>query len=365
MYRIIDEVEFELNTICQSFCPTCIRYIVGPDEDGNEVLYKNPGVIYNQVVELSVIEKLLASPLLRQDRLMVNMIGTAGEPVAHPQFIEIVKLIRQHIQQPIFNIHTNGGVKNESFFRSLATAMRSDKVVEGWSAKGHSLGRVCFSFDGVDQESNEKYRIGVDWDRAMKNALAYIDQGGYATWQFVIFDHNRHLLDKAKQMAKDLGFAEFESRENVSPDGIDYATRAANRKIDIKTEPKTFGKPEGWQFPMPEWDYIDDQCFSKNGIFVAPDGKIWPCCMMPSIKADVNLKTMFNDAAMVDQYGSEWNDLNTYTLDQVMKHPWWQQLKRWTTMEDKPCDLCIVECGASKDNRSRSDINEQNERLGD
>jgi hypothetical protein len=363
MYKEIKEIEFELNTICQSFCPTCIRYTIGPDENGNDMLYRNPGVIYNQVVDLKNIERLVTSPMLSQDdTVFINMIGTAGEPVAHPQFIEIVNLIKQHVKEPMFNIHTNGGVKNKSFFKDLALAMQADDENEGWQtgSKGGTLGRVCFSFDGVDQESNEIYRIGVDWARAMENALAFIEAGGYATWQFIIFEHNKHLHDQAKQMAKELGFAEFESRENIAPDGIDISTAAANNKIDIKTKPRINKKPPGWKPPVPYYDYIDDQCFSKAGIFLAPDGKIWPCCMMPSVAVDKNMQTLFGEARLEKEYGNQWNNLENNSLEQIMKHPWWEQLHRWVTMEEQPCDLCARECGATSETRRFSDINEVN-----
>lgn len=345
-YKRIREVELELNTICQSFCPVCIRYIVAPDENGDDVLFQNPGVKYNQVVDIENIRRLFSSPLLdKWENIDVNMIGTAGEPVAHPQFIEIVKLITELCPYAIFNIHTNGGVKNQKFFTELGEILTPRS-------------KVCFSFDGVDQKSNEIYRIGVDWDKAIKNMKAFIDAGGEATWQFIIFDHNRHLEQQAREMAMDMGCRGFDSRENVSPDAIKFATDAANYKIDMKTKAKPRKKPMGWRPPLPDYDYIDNQCFSKDGIFLAPDGKIWPCCMMPSVQADPSMVNIWNEATEPEKYGNQWNNLELQSLTEIMSHPWWDQLYKWTTMETKPCDLCVKECGASDDNRRHSDINE-------
>ena len=346
-YETIHEVELELNTICQSFCPVCIRYVVGAGKNNDDVLYKNPGIEFNQVVDFEYIEKLFSSPLINNRFLYINMIGTAGEPVAHPRFIEIVNKIIELHPHAIFNIHTNGGLRNEQFFRDLAKALNKCEEY-----------RVCFSLDGIDQETNGIYRIGVDWDKAIRNMKAFIDAGGYATWQFIIFDHNKHLEETAKQMAQDMGCREFESRENVAPDGIEVGFTAAKNRIDMKTPARIRLKPKGWRPPLPDYDHIDDQCFSKKGVFLAPDGKIWPCCMMPSIKSDRSMINIWNEAMLDGKYGEDWNSLKYTSFDEIMKHPWWEQLRRWVSMEEKPCDLCIKECGATSSHRRNSDINE-------
>ncbi|OUU18532.1 MAG: hypothetical protein CBC05_02290 [Crocinitomicaceae bacterium TMED45] len=43
----------------------------------------------------------------------------------------------------------------------------------------------------------------------MANVEAFINAGGRARWQFITFNHNSHQLQKAKDMAKELGFSEF------------------------------------------------------------------------------------------------------------------------------------------------------------
>ncbi len=344
MYDEIKEIEIELNTICQSFCPVCVRYVVGPDENNQDILYKNPGVVFNQVLDIVHIKNLFTSSLLSNNYLMINLIGTAGEPLAHPKFLDIVKIIVNARPKAIFNIHTNGGIKSPAFFKALAKTL----------PKRH---RVCFSFDGIDAETNSIYRIGVDWDKAQKNMRTFIEAGGNATWQFIIFDHNRHQLDAARKLAKQLGCGEFESRENISPNGINPAIQASTRKIDMKT-PAVIRQKPNFELTLPEYTYIDNQCFDKQGIFLGPDSRIWPCCMMPSAKAELIMVDIWKEASQYEKWGDTWNLLSEHTLEEIMSHPWWEQLRSWITQAEEPCKLCIHQCGGTGQTPRLSDIHE-------
>jgi MoaA/NifB/PqqE/SkfB family radical SAM enzyme len=66
--------------------------------------------------------------------------------------------------------------------------------------------------DGASQETYEKYRVGGNFEKVLGNMrlLAEAKQRlGSKTpllcWSFHAFDHNRHEVDKARAMAKDLG----------------------------------------------------------------------------------------------------------------------------------------------------------------
>ena len=112
LYSKIRTIEFELNTICNSWCPICIRYVAR--DDG---LYLNPDMKINQKMDIALVEKIISSELIANN-VGIDMIGTAGEPVAHPDFIDIIKLILKYKPDATFNIHTNGGIRNEKFFIS-------------------------------------------------------------------------------------------------------------------------------------------------------------------------------------------------------------------------------------------------------
>ena len=69
--------------------------------------------------------------------------------------------------------------------------------------KRHEL---LFALDGVDNVSLSMYRRGSVYNRVIKNAQAFIEGGGNAVWQFIIFAFNEHMLDEVKRKAKDMGF---------------------------------------------------------------------------------------------------------------------------------------------------------------
>jgi len=352
VYDEISHVEFELNTICNSFCPICIRYttqsVVNPETgERDDQLFLNPNARLNEVLDFSHIEKIFSDPLI-SNRVRVDMIGTAGEPVAHPRFLDIVNKILELRPNASFNIHTNGGVRNEKFFTALGNIMK---------ISGHS--RVCFSLDGLE-DTNGIYRIGVDFNKAIRNLKAYIATGARATWQMVIFDWNKHQLDDVKNYAIELGCDEFETRENVDDVGIEMAMAAAKNKINKNKYAEvrsldTAQKP----FEIQPFDRIEDQCFSKGNIFISSDGRLYPCCMFPATSFDKVFKSKFTQAMKITRYGTNWNNLNYATVSEILEHEWWADLKKQINMEIEPCWICQHECGAKDDRLGNQDIGEK------
>lgn len=333
-YDKVHTIEIETNTICNSWCPICIRYT---SRDGE--LWLNPNAKINQKLDVALIEKVFSDPIIAE-HIHVDMIGTAGEPIAHPDFLEIVDIIQRHRPRARFNIHTNGGIRNPKFFTALGERLR-DKPA-----------RVCFSLDGL-KDTNSIYRIGVDWDRAINNLKAYIATGAKATWQFVIFDWNKHQLEECKNYAFELGCQEFETRENVDPEGIDEAIAAAQNKIN--NEPAREIYKNSGVLPMADWDYIDDMCYSKKGVFLNPEGMIYPCCMFNAAEYEATSQH-FLHKAMFEQHGHGWNDLKTHSLTDIVNHDWWNWL--YNSINNSPCDLCAQQCGAQRDTNSRANISE-------
>jgi len=92
---------------------------------------------------------------------------------------------------------------------------------------------IHFAIDGV--QTND-YRVGVNVDKVWKNVDTYLDAGGFASWQFIIFDYNNHEVDIARTMAKDKGM-KFITRTAWKND----ATEIEQKEIRRKTEDKDYG----------------------------------------------------------------------------------------------------------------------------
>jgi MoaA/NifB/PqqE/SkfB family radical SAM enzyme len=340
-YQSVKSIEIEASTVCNSWCPICIRY-TGRD-DG---LYLNPNGKLNNNIDLKYIEKVFSDPII-DERIHVDMIGTAGEPIAHPKFIEMVDIILHHRPMATFNIHTNGGVKNEKFFTALAA--RLDKSKSGKSS------RVCFSLDGADAETNSKYRIGVDWDKAIRNMQSFIAAGGNATWQYVVFPWNKHQVEIAKNAAFEMGCFQFETRDNVDPDSIEEALECASKGL-FNVKATTIDKED--RDDDLSYDYIDDMCYSKQGVFLNPEGELYPCCMYSAAQYDWFEKKLLAEAMQDETYSAGWNHLDNTTVSEYVNSPWWNWLHKTINGDGSACRLCARQCGAFNDKKARSNISE-------
>jgi len=62
-----------------------------------------------------------------------------------------------------------------------------------------------FAIDGLTKETNDKYRIGVDFDRAWQNFLTCARKYRRLTqWDFLVFEHNWHELEDVIKTANEL-----------------------------------------------------------------------------------------------------------------------------------------------------------------
>ena len=77
------------------------------------------------------------------------------------------------------------------------------------------MGAVIFSVDGL-ADTNHIYRQGVVWDNVESNMRAFIDAGGRARWDFLIFEHNQHQVEEAEALANKWGCEKFMKKKTGS-----------------------------------------------------------------------------------------------------------------------------------------------------
>ena len=132
------------------------------------------------------------------------------------------------------DIATNGGVNHPTWWAELATSL-------------NGVGAVTFGIDGLE-DTNEIYRRQVNWKKLMINVEAFINAGGVADWQFILFEHNIHQLKEAEELSKNMGFNKFFTIDNydrISEDtgGSDaeaYINHFQNIKDGIGAETKKY-----------------------------------------------------------------------------------------------------------------------------
>lgn len=320
LYEKIETVEFDLNTVCNSYCPPCHRYTI---QDGE--LFHNPYVKLNSNLDLSVIERVFENKRLTND-CFVDLVGLVGEPIAHPNFMDIVDIIYKHKPNAAINLHTNGGLRTEKFFYDL-----------GKKFNKHSW--IKFSIDGLE-DTNGIYRIGVDYNKVIKNMQAFINGGGRAIWKFVTFKWNEHQVEQAKALAEQYGCYKFQQDWDVNDQDIDKFMSAANKKINKKVASKV---ADFIEIPDNRSRKIEDRCFSYKKIYVNAHGYVIPCCMFNSAFTYESMReqTLNFIKENKDEY---WNNLYHNDLETIMSDTWWEKLQ--DSFTTKPCDICVYSCGA-------------------
>jgi MoaA/NifB/PqqE/SkfB family radical SAM enzyme len=115
------------------------------------------------------------------------------------------------------------------------------------------------------------YRKNVKYNKVIENATAFIQAGGRAQWNFIVFKHNEHQVEAARQLAQSMGFKWFRAKVSKRPTvaGLEYP-------VNFGTD---YRKKSG---------YIN--CISKkeNSIFISATGTVSACCWLGEKKIDVS-----------------------------------------------------------------------------
>ena len=183
-------LHIELSNHCNAACPMCPRYLYHTETI-------DPSLTLNQI-SLEDFKKYFPKSIL-ENVLRIAFCGTHGDPMTAKDFLPIVEYIYECNHKMKIAINTNGGLRNIAFWSRLGEILTN---------KPHE---VTFSIDGLE-DTNHLYRRRVSWKKVMENCTAFIEAGGKALWDYLIFEHNEHQIEEAKQLSKDLGFDSFFSK---------------------------------------------------------------------------------------------------------------------------------------------------------
>lgn len=262
MYNISDirHLHLEISSRCNARCPLCPRNLYGYPY--------NDGYIEHDMTLLEV-KQIFSRDFVRQLKyLLIN--GNFGDIVMNPDTVAILTYFKECNPEIKIDISTNGGARDYKF----------------WSALAEIDCCIWFCIDGLE-DTNHLYRQNIVWRTVIKNAQIFIDAGGYAIWQMIDFDFNRHQQEQAFEMAKAMGFKEFrimrEGRQDSpvfdkdgnlthiigNPKETDFQKIFWGRKNDTvileDIEPRTVVPIDCWSI--------------KNAsIYVNSVGDVYPCC---------------------------------------------------------------------------------------
>lgn len=213
MYRYSDlkTVHLEITEACNASCPMCARNINGGED--------NPHLKDNEL-SLDDCKTIFKPEFIKQlDRMY--MCGNFGDPVAAKDTLEVFAYFREHNPKMNLTMYTNGSAKKPEWWANLARVLGKNAY-------------VVFSIDGLD-DTNHLYRQNTVWSKIIENAQAFIDAGGRARWDYIVFAHNEHQVETAEQLSRVMGFEKFQFKKSArffsNTSGVTKEVhQAANRK---------------------------------------------------------------------------------------------------------------------------------------
>lgn len=244
-------LQVENTSRCNAWCPGCARNI-----DGYELKSRL------EIIDLDINrfkEVLEMLPSLE----VVQFCGTNGDTMATKHVRTHIELAMQYAKK--LQIHTNGSFYSTKWWSELAVML---------STHQHD---VWFTLDGLEGV-HEIYRQGTDFKKIISNAQAFINSGGYATWQFIPWKHNEHQIKDCIRLSQQLGFKKFKLVKNVRTN-----FRARHWKTGEPVDIQSWSKNTDFNqreiiFVKNKVQTQDCMHLSYPSIYLNPDGKISVCC---------------------------------------------------------------------------------------
>lgn len=270
----IKVVHIELTDKCQAQCPMCARnYHGGPTRP----------FIKNAEISLEEFKNWFPKDFLSQIQNFYSC-GNYGDPAFARDCLEIYSYVRECNPTTRLALHTNGGMRNPEWWSKLAKAI---------GTVSHST--VVFAVDGF-KGKHELYRRNTNFDKVIENMKAFIDAGGEARVDSLVFKHNQDDVEELEKYLLGLGvkevnfvsttrFYEMEKFKVVnSKMETEYYIHPADRKEFIKKPYESLENllDEDYRKKVFENAQIKPRCVDEESIYIDPHGNILPCCYIGS-----------------------------------------------------------------------------------
>lgn len=349
-YQDIRKIHVEVTQNCQANCPMCDR-----NQNGGSL---NPHIDLSEI-SLSDAKHIFKPDFIRQLDTMY-MCGNLGDPIIAKDTLEIFEYFRTHNSHMWLSMNTNAGARDSDWWSQLA------KI---YGKKG----AVIFSVDGLE-DTNHLYRQGVNWSAVENSMRSFVAAGGRARWDFLVFEHNQHQVQKAEEFSIKLGVERFVTKKtgrfvtaNTDPK---HMHQAVNKKNQVAIELK---KPvEKYQNAALRTQddvvkkhgsmdsYYDDtpiKCKVKDegNLFITAEGLALPCCWTAgrmykwwhSDPGTEQIWEFINDAGGKDNINAKLHGLKkifeTGIFDNI-EHSWSKP-----SVADGKLKVCSMKCGTEFD----------------
>jgi len=246
-YKDITKLDLETSSLCNAECQSCSRRYGGIKNQTFTETYMTIKQVKEWFPE-NFIENLG----------LITMCGNYGDSMTNPDLISILKHFRSINPNIRFHMNTNASGRDEAFWRELG---------EIFSVNNST---VVFSVDGLE-DTNWIYRKGTHWDKIVLAMETYISTGANSRWEFLVFRHNEHQVEEARQLAKDMGVTEFFAKEALG------FSNSKDKDNNIIQSMKVCGRKGEYQYtimPPTKTVYDMEKEFNKKNIGIVMPQKM-------------------------------------------------------------------------------------------
>lgn len=248
----------------------------------------------------------------------VHMCGNHGDPIYHSKFIEMCRKFKDNNCQ--IQITTNGSSKTKKWWQELNSVL--DK---------HDC--VIFSIDGLE-DTNHIYRINAKWKSIMDAVQVLQKRQCEMKWKFIVFKHNQHQIEEAKELSEKLGFDQFFAdhsdrwlgKKDLMPDR-EFVDDSYKQSEEILINPNfsTTMSPKCLKNSIP-----------SNSLYIDAEGDFYPCCWMGTYH--YKYKSVFSPK-------SKMFNIKDNTISSILE---WQEVKEFfksTKQFTSAHECCKIKCG--------------------
>ena len=310
-------LHFELTNKCNSRCILCPRTVLD-----NDIPTQDPNLNLSEIT-LDNYKKIFYNN--KNDIRKILLCGNLGDPIIAKDIFEITEYSLSSVlnkTQGKFDVRTNGSLRTKKWWSEY-----------GKLCKGVKPG-VVFGIDGL-KDTSHIYRVNTSFEKVIENAAAFIEQGGVAIWQFIIFKHNVHQLEDAKELARKMGFHNFLSFNNTREEKINYVWKGKNYTLENfdtnMTEPHEDGK-------------IHCLAHKNNMIYIDSFGNVFPCCWVPvDLDHDITMNSFIKEKA--------WDK----DFIKILQNDWFSHILPMS-FESFPIPMCKQVCSKKSTASGRSQV---------
>jgi MoaA/NifB/PqqE/SkfB family radical SAM enzyme len=239
-------------------------------------------------------------------------------------------------------------------------------------------GQIDFGIDGLE-DTLHLYRKNVKYNKVIENATAFINAGGRAQWNFIVFKHNEHQVEEVRHLGKELKFFNVLIRKTgrffnhrtieemavwpvVDEQGIEPPTNPEYRNQSMMFLPdlkQQYGNIKEY------FNTTEIKCDAMVGpkVTINAEGLVLPCNFFnhnlydrrfyePGVLPEANELSTVNGKNQVREFLESYNldsfNINLYSLEEIFTNPMWNDLvSSWNkTLADGRLFECAMTCGS-------------------